>query len=148
MTFLIFFLAGSFITGYTVYYFRNRYTLSQKSKSWPVAKGIIISETTKASDELREHSSSASTQRVKYQYIVGQRRYTATRISFFGHIRFKFMAPGKPVRYWRGQHIDVFYDPASPPTSVLQPGIHADSIAPLLVPFILGIGLMIYSFFI
>lgn len=135
----VFLFAGLFIAGFTVYYFRDRYNLSQKSKTWPVVKGMILSEST---------SSPTSSQHVKYQYIIGQHRYTATRISFFGHIRFGFMAPAKPARYWKGQHIDVHYDPAAHHMSVLQPGIALHSIVPFFVPLMLGTGLIIYSFFI
>lgn len=143
----IFLFAGLFITGYTIYYFRDRFRLAQASRKWPSVKGTIISETTET-DADDEEPVSTSTQRVKYQYIVGQRRYTATRISFFRHIRFDFLMPKKPHRYWKGQNVDVYYDPSANHRSVLHPGMQVYSIVPLLVPFVLGIVLIVYSFFV
>jgi hypothetical protein len=139
--------AGLFITGFTIYYFRKRFVLAKQSHSWPKVKGSIISEATQENTD-HKGKAAASTQQVKYNYIVGQKRYTATRISFFGHIRFSFLMPEKPQRYWRGQNVDVYYDPSAHHVSVLQPGMQMYSVVPLLVPFVFGIGLMIYSFFI
>jgi len=143
----IFLFAGLFITGYTIYYFRDRFRFAQASRKWLVVKGTIISETTETDTDGDEPVVS-TTQRVKYQYIIGQKRYTATRISFFEHVRFNFLMPDKPVRYWRGQNVNVYYDPNANQRSVLQPGMQVYSIIPLIVPFILGIGLIVYSFFV
>ena len=52
--------------------------------------------------------------RLRYQYSVGDRHFSGSRVAFHGQ--------GTTSRYHNGQKVTVYYDPTAPDRSVLRPG--------------------------
>jgi hypothetical protein len=105
------------------------------SLDWPTAEGTVVSSgIDKRERETKPH--------VVYTYAVGGIEYTSTQISFD-----LFDKPGGEgrvetivARYPEGKQVAVHFDPGSPATAVLEPGVYSPFFMPLLfgVLFVLG----------
>lgn len=111
-------LAGGIIT--SVVFWRT-WRLARASVRWPTVPGVILYSGTKSASVLR--GGPATVADVRYRYDVDGRSYEGTRISVGqygtgggGHAR------AESARYPQGNDVAVYYDPAKPGESVLEPG--------------------------
>lgn len=99
---------------------------AQASASWPSVPGQVISSTvTRQSDS---DGSVSFSPEVSYRYQVGSQSYQGRRIKF-GENAYGFRARAQSVadRYPVGHSVSVYYDPADPNLSVLEPGVSLGS---------------------
>jgi hypothetical protein len=100
---------------------------ARNSRDWPQVEGIVThSSIDKREREHRPH--------IVYTYTVGGTAYTSSQISFD-----LFDKPGGQgridsimVRYPVGREVIVYYDPADPTISVLEPEVYSPFLTPLL----------------
>jgi hypothetical protein len=63
---------------------------------------------------------------VRYQYQVGSATYEGNRVTFNGRVGIRFRAVRQEVDWFaHAQQVEVWYDPAHPERSVLEPGADA-----------------------
>jgi hypothetical protein len=127
----IFFLVGAGLSvwGWTI--LQN----ARASASWPTAQGRITRmEVTHSTDS---EGGDSYRPEVAYEYLVNDRSYESYTIKFgensYGNRR---EAEEIAARYPVGQSVPVYYDPADPERSVLEPGVSLGSY------IVLGIGVL------
>ena len=93
----------------------------RRARSWSVAKGRILSS--EATTEIVSSGNDAGTVRkvpaIRYEFSVGEKRYVGERVSLAERIPDEEVA-ALVARYPEGRYVDVYYDPASPASSVLD----------------------------
>ncbi len=108
-------------------------TLACSSKSWPTSMGTVTESKVRHStsrSSRRSHSGYRRTRTshrytpvVKYTYTVNELEYRGDTIAFgMGSYGNKNEASAVSRKYPSGSTVTVYYNPASPATSVLQPG--------------------------
>lgn len=148
---ILFFIVGIAILVYGILNIRS----AAKYKKWPMAHGFIIDNAATAPEmgtEGKTPKSNFYTVNIVYEYFVHDMTYYSTNISSFGYDMF---LPSKAYysgsiekikdvldKYAIGDGIPVYYDPDNPQDSVIDPGLKA----PVFLPAVLGILLMMISF--
>ena len=118
-----------------------------RSTSWPSVGGhVVASEVTSSSGSKNTGSSGSSyTPRIKYRYTLGVETYNTDRIRFGSLGGAEATARRYVGMYPAGAQVEVFYKPAQPGVSVLEPGWTGRSLLFFLVGFpLMGMG---YLFF-
>ena len=111
------------------------------SESWPMVEGEVI-RTDIVSNRKSGGGSSTYRAKVEYQYAIdGVTRYGA-RVSYAGNVSSSNRGSAMAIidRYPKGSDVTVYYDPADPEESVLEPGISAKI---FLTPAIGGVFLVL-----
>jgi hypothetical protein len=117
-----------------------------RSRSWPHTDGAILS--TKIIERPRTSrfgDGSWHIPIIRYDYQIESTHYTNSRVAFASYRPnhgYGSQAEAQAIvdHYPAGKHVSVFYEPASPGHSVLQPGIqdsvlHSDAVAGFLIVF-------------
>jgi hypothetical protein len=115
--------------------------LGELSRGWPAVRGHV------RESRVDETSRGASLV-VRYDYPVGSAAYTGNTVGFASPgsrwIRTRSseeIRAAAEQRYSAGGEVDVFYWPARPSVSVLEPGFHRGSVALLALGCVwLGVG--------
>ena len=114
-------VTGILLLGVLPYYFLGRVKGGLASSAWPKTTGILLKHDV-ISRGGRSRSFYAPV--VEFEFSAGGERYRGKRLRF---APMSFPNPGDAWAYLRafpvGAGVDVFYDPADPARSVLQPGI-------------------------
>lgn len=97
--------------------------MAKESAGWSTTSGVVTASTTKK-------VSFRVQPRVTYSYEVNGATYTGERISF-ASLTPKQEVDGVLGRYPLGQPVTVYYSPADPRQSVLEPGMNKQVSAPL-----------------
>jgi hypothetical protein len=106
-----------------------------QSTSWPYLQGQILEA------GCREAAEETRARYVKYVYSVDAKQYMNNREAFGGTIS----SPDCYVDYRTGQSVRVFYNPANPSDSVLEPGNYRPSLFKILLGAVFtGVGLLLY----
>jgi hypothetical protein len=94
---------------------------AQDSLKWPTTGGVIISSEIKKSEYENSTTYHAN---VLYKYAVGEKLYSSERVSF-GQYGSNDPEHARSIvrRYEKGQNISVYFNPADPNKSVLEPGV-------------------------
>ena len=109
------FLAGGLTMSYTL---ATELPLAFVSKDWPAIQGTV----TKTGTVLRRKGRSSHW--IQYQYEVNGQSYESKRFAFAGKIFSRNTAQERRLRRYReGKPIKVYYDPGSPETAVIEPGV-------------------------
>jgi hypothetical protein len=99
---------------------------ASQSDQWPHAHGNVVNATIEpvVSADLSENA--GYDPRVMYAYEVAGKTYQGSRLRFGpGFLRTQMTAEWKTLDYRPGRTIEVYYNPARPSDSVLEPGVHA-----------------------
>ncbi len=111
-----------------------------ESESWPTVEGkVTATRIDRRGGRNRIEDKRRYTPRVSYEYVVDGKTHRSDRIDFLpdGHsTRDRSAAEAVLQRYSKGSTVEVFYDPADPSTSCLEPGVK------LGISFLAGIGTM------
>lgn len=114
----VFFLIGATIAGFGV----RTVFQARESGSWPSVQGIILS-----SKVTSQSDSDGTTYKpeVTYSYTVDGAKFTGNLIAYGlkGSSSSRGFAQYYDSKYPEGSAVPVAYDPASPQTSVLEPGV-------------------------
>jgi hypothetical protein len=107
-----------------------------RSLRWHPVEGMITIQPSPGAEE-----------RIRYRYSAGGRQFSGSRIAFSAPFT---PAPSGSSRYKDGQPVTVYYDPAAPDRSVLEPGPGMFGYLPVGVGgllFIIGLllGVMAYA---
>jgi Protein of unknown function (DUF3592) len=92
-----------------------------RSQHWPSTGGVI--ESAKMTIRFGRYVPV-----IEYRYLIGGEHYRGSRVSFASQLisqSYFTIVGAKAVidRYPAGKHVKVYYEPASPGTSVLNPGV-------------------------
>ncbi len=135
----IFLLAGLWLTWSA---FRDL-VLQRASRHWPSIQGDVVSATIRdmPTTTSRGETQTSYLPKIEYAYSVRGRRYTASRIAFGGQRMLPSREEADVVtnKYPEGGHVQVYYDPASPGTAVLEPA-HVRNTFPWLFAGVLFFG--------
>jgi len=132
---LFFFVFGGtgFISGLKIF------ILSEQSKSWPTAKGVVVS-----SEVDRTYLAGAArfppaySAKIRFEYAVDGRKYYTSNISSFS-VTYN-AGYGKALqKYPVGKGVDVYYKPDNPKISILEPGAQLANYIILLISGTAGI---------
>ena len=107
---IIFFLIGIAAVALGIW---MRYKTLQ-ALSWPAVDGEIIRS------EVESDSDGDSSPRVTYRYQVGKKFYESSQISFVGHSASSSAARALVERYPLNSRVQVYYDPDSPKSAVIE----------------------------
>lgn len=124
MNFVSIFLAVFFLVGATIAGFGVRTVLqARESGSWPSVPGIIRTSTVTTQRGSKGGVSYKPV--VTYSYSVDGAEYTGDLIAYGlkGSSASRSFAQYYDNKYPEGSSVPVAYDPASPQTSVLEPGV-------------------------
>lgn len=111
-----------------------------KSKSWPTAKGTIISSMFSEEDVPGGYDSVGYTMyhtNISYDYKVGGISYTSQGITF-GSWGTRGSAKEQVLKYTHGMPITVYYNPKNPYLSTLKPGFQPG----IFLGLLLGLSLL------
>jgi hypothetical protein len=92
------------------------------SRSWSKTSGHLLDASTTS---IHVHKGSMTVPVVRYEYEVGATRYEGDRVTFDGHLGIGLRVQDAIDRLRQAKHLDVWYDPAHPDRSVLEPGADA-----------------------
>lgn len=134
--FLLIFGGGGFVSGLKIF------MLSEQSRDWPIAKGVIVSAKLHSTRLNRPGkymaSAPAVTAIIKYEYDVDGKKYSSRNISSFA--RQYNMGYGKELkRYPAGTAVNVYYKPDDPKIATLEPGATRANYIILFVSGIAGL---------
>ena len=108
-----------------------RYSVGKKSVSWPSVEGKISYarvESTRSDGKQKYRPA------VKYNYVVNSKPYTGNRVTASDDLKNnRGSAMDVLKNYPVGSVVPVYYDPADPVTSLLEPGIVKNVYLVLLV---------------
>jgi hypothetical protein len=117
------------------------------STKWSTAQGVVISSTV-TYHRYSGKGGAYYTPDVTYRYTVGSVPYVGDTICFASIATHNKDDMGKIAgRYPAGHEVKVYYDPANPPDSVLEPGVTFDSWTKVLVASLFlmaGLGAMLF----
>jgi hypothetical protein len=105
---------------------KKRLAIAKRSAGWPYVMGKVISsemEIDRDTDSDRGTSITYSAE-VMFEYEVGGVSYAANRVSF-GQYGSSSPGPARKIlnKYPADEAVKVYYDPADPQNSVLEPGV-------------------------
>ncbi len=120
-----------------------------KTQDWIAASGKILSSEVVSGRSRRPGSMPKSgggrsySVAIRYRYEVSGATFEGDRVSF-GNQSFKKRSKAQKLKdqYPRGKEVEVFYDPASPNSSVLRKGIGLSWVAVLLGTLLFSLGLI------
>ncbi len=107
--------------------------LGQAALSWPLATGVV------KSSEISEYKTKGGRQfmaSVTYDYTVDGSTYSGNRLRFGHYAGAKAAAEADVAKYPVGAPVEVRYDPQTPQTSVLEPGVAGISVAGLVLAIV------------
>jgi hypothetical protein len=134
----------------TIFYIQGAVVLYKAygSTKWPSSQGVVISST------VSFHSGSAKrrsyyTPDVSYRYMAGSIWYVGDTICFASIATHNKTDMGQIAgRYPVGREVTVYYNPADPQESVLEPGATFDSWTKVLgasIFLLMGVGIKLFS---
>ena len=114
---------------------------ASESESWPMVKGEVI-RTDIVRERARNGGGSTYQAKVEYQYAIEGVTHYGSRVSFAGNVNTSNRGAAMKItdQYRKGTEVAVYYDPADPEESVLEPGLSAMI---FLMPAIGGVFLVI-----
>ena len=100
--------------------------LGKSSQNWPTVQGRVLESSVdchRRSGSERSGSGTEYTPKVNYSYSVDGRKYEGDRLAV-GHLGVDFQSHAKDVvmDYPKGKKITIYYMPADPSVSILEPG--------------------------
>jgi hypothetical protein len=122
----------------------NRLSDARASRSWPTVAGTI--RTARVEQVLgRKSRETAYFPRVEFSYSVAGQTYQGDRLSAHGSASDVYPKAKVTIdRYPVGSEHRVYYDPANPTSSLLEPGMSRQPAAPfVLIAVFFGIGLTV-----
>ena len=109
------------------------YRSMQASNDWPSAPGVI------SVSRVVNTVGSKFKADVSYQYAVGGRNFSGTRIRFADTTGSRRNAQENLIKpYPVGREVEVFYDPQNPRDAVLEPGGGLRGLGLILPPLLVG----------
>lgn len=135
---------GAFFIVYCLRQWRE----GQRSAGWPAAEGVITASATRRGRWSERNNDWTVYVTVRYEFEVGGRLYASDRVSF-GALRGDDDMYAEARRYGVGERVKVYYDPADPGRSVLEPGVRGGvykGMAIGAVCALLGCGLIYATF--
>lgn len=131
---LVFMVAGGFIFPIGYQELKN----AQDSLDWPTTYGVIILSEVK---EIKDEGSTTFSANVRYKYSIGEKPYSSDQVSFGQYSSSDSEYAWSIIhRYSTGQKVKVYFNPADPNKSVLEPGVSWVSYMPL------GISTAVFAF--
>ena len=124
------------------YALRLAWTRGTASQQWPTTDGTIL-------ESQVDYDGDHHRAKIRYQYVVQAEVLTGEVITYRGINTDRVTAEEYAEKYPISMKVVVYYDPASPAISVLEPGVDkqaylAGSVV-ILVLFCVGIGLLIFT---
>ena len=111
---LMFLAFGGGILAYSIRLWRE----GRRSAGWPAAEGVVTASRMWGG----RWNNSARNSRTAYEFEVGGRLYASDRVCF-GTLQSDAEKRAQVERFPVGRRVEVFYDPADPARSVLEPGV-------------------------
>lgn len=96
------------------------YRRGTATQSWPTTNGVITSSQIYESHD--DEGGVSYGLNATYDYTVDDRRYAGDRIKFVDYTSSRRYALDLQEKYARGTEVTVYYDPADPASSILEPG--------------------------
>lgn len=117
---IVFILIGAGI----LIYARSVSAKARRSLSWPSVEGVISHSAVLLSTQQTSSSTNAAVYKadVAYRYKLKGRDYSSSRITLMDYSSTGGRAEAIVARYPDGAAVSVYYDPADPSDSVLEPG--------------------------
>ena len=107
-----------------IYYARSIAAKASRSLSWPTTEGVISHSAMLFRTEQTSNSNNAAMYKadVAYRFKVNGRDYSSSQISLMDYSSTAARAGDIVARYPDGASVTVYYNPADPSDSVLEPG--------------------------
>ncbi len=90
--------------------------LAFRSRNWPTTEGTVTESDVSGHKRVELY--------VSFRYAVDGVEYTGDHIRFGDHVMSKEAMAAVRTKYRKSAPVTVYYDPARPAVSVLEPGIH------------------------
>ncbi len=97
-------------------------SIAQESKSWPTAEGVVRLSKVQFEDRIGKKGMYSA--EVMFEYQIEGKTYSSNRISSVNSSSSNPASARETVdKYPEGAKVKVFYNPGSPQTSLLEPGV-------------------------
>jgi len=107
-----------------VFFARNIAAKARRSLSWPIAEGLVSHSAVLLRTEQTSNSNNAAIYKadIAYRFKVQGRDYSSSQITLMDYSSSMARAEDLVARYPDGSSVSVYYNPANPSESVLEPG--------------------------
>jgi spore germination protein GerM len=139
---IIWLLVGSFFLSTSL----GKIKVGLASKTWSVVKGSVLTSDVMRSTQNEGTSYSAM---IKYRYEVNGTEYQSASLNaapFWWIQGLQGSARKKVAQYTPNKIVDVYYNPQSPETAFLEPGVHLAATLLGVIVFIISLFLAFYLF--